>query len=112
MNREHLMNRLERTLKAAAALALITAVVACSAGGPATQVNQPTNSPTANGYTGPASANADVQAFKINLWENIRASNRCGGCHHAGGQSPMFARSDDVHLASQAVRPRGTVAEP
>jgi len=112
MNREHLMNRLERTLKAAAALALITAVVACSAGGPATQVNQPTNSPTANGYTGPAPANADVQAFKINLWENIRASNRCGGCHHAGGQSPMFARSDDVNLAYQAVGPLVNFAQP
>ena len=40
-----------------------------------------------------------MQAFKVNLWQNINASNRCGNCHKAGGQSPMFARSDDVNLA-------------
>jgi len=93
-----------RALQAAAAVALVTAVVACSAGGPATQVNQPTTggASTANDYTGPAASNADVQSFKINLWENIRVTNRCGGCHHEGGQSPMFARSDDVNLAYQA----------
>ena len=54
-------------------------------------------------YSGPAPATADVQAFKINLWENIRANNRCGTCHSAeGGQAPMFARSDDVNLAYAA----------
>src|SRR5205823_1874814 len=49
--------------------------------------------------------NADVQAFKVNLWENIRTADKCGGCHHEGGQSPMFARSDDVNLAYQAANP-------
>src|SRR5690606_2787848 len=52
-------------------------------------------------YTGPAPANADIQAFRINLWENIRGGNRCGNCHGAGGQAPTFARSDDVNQAYQ-----------
>ncbi len=103
-----------RVLKHAAALVLVVVVAACSAGGPSTTVNQPTSSSgaTANSYTGPAASNADVQAFKINLWENVRQSDRCGACHHAGGQSPMFARSDDVNLAYQAVGPLVNFTQP
>ena len=51
---------------------------------------------------GPRPASADVEAFKVNLWQNINMSSRCGGCHKAGGQSPMFARSDDVNQAYSA----------
>src|ERR1700738_1103262 len=89
-------------------------LAACSGGGAATTVNQQATPPssTANAYTGPAPANADVQAFKINLWENIRPANRCGGCHHEGGQSPMFARSDDVNLAYQAAGPLINLTDP
>ncbi|HVW71257.1 MAG TPA: LamG domain-containing protein [Steroidobacteraceae bacterium] len=114
MYREHPMNRFgllaagARTLQALAALALVTLVTACAggSGGAATVVNQATsNTSTANAYTGPAAATADVTAFQVNLWQNIRVQNRCGGCHHAGGQSPMFARSDDVNLAYQAALP-------
>ncbi|MFO1465583.1 MAG: hypothetical protein U1F35_03930 [Steroidobacteraceae bacterium] len=52
-------------------------------------------------YAGPAPATADVQAFKINFWDNVRSTNRCGQCHNAGspGQAPNFARNDDVNLA-------------
>jgi hypothetical protein len=53
-------------------------------------------------YTGPAPASADVEAFKVNLWQNIITPTRCGGCHKAGGQSPEFARSDDVNQAYAA----------
>jgi hypothetical protein len=101
--------------KVAAALILVTAVTACSSGsnGPATSVlQQTTNTSTANAYTGPAASTADVTAFQINLWQNIRVQNRCGGCHHEGGQSPMFARSDDVNLAYQAVLPLINVSNP
>ncbi|HYJ41767.1 MAG TPA: LamG domain-containing protein [Steroidobacteraceae bacterium] len=74
----------------------------CSSGGAPTVVNPVTTAPPVLDYTGPASANADVQAFRINLWENIKGNNRCGSCHGAGGQTPMFARNDDVNLAYQA----------
>jgi hypothetical protein len=56
----------------------------------------------ASNYTGPAAANADTASFQVNLWNNIRTADKCGGCHHEGGQDPQFARSDDVNLAYQA----------
>ncbi len=89
-------------IRAAAALAALATLAACSGGGAPTEVNPVTTPPPVADYTGPAPANADVQAFRINLWENIKASNRCGGCHNAGGQTPNFARNDDVNLAYQA----------
>src|SRR5882762_9062125 len=56
-------------------------LAACGGGGAPTMVNQQSTPPssTANAYTGPAAANADVQAFKINLWENIRPAAAVGG---------------------------------
>jgi len=119
MSRENFMNRFQsisagvRMLRQAAALAMLTTVVACTAGGPSTTPSQNTNpGNNASNYTGPAAANADVQAFKVNLWENIRTSDKCGGCHHEGGQSPMFARSDDVNLAYQAANPLVNFQQP
>src|SRR5438105_2155723 len=105
---------LTRTLGPCAALLVLVTLGACSGGGAPTTVNQQSTPPgsTANAYTGPAPANADVQAFKINLWDNIRPANRCGGCHHQGGQSPMFARSDDVNLAYQAAGPLVNLVRP
>jgi len=106
--------------RAARALTLATTLVglallsACSAGGPATTVNQLSTPPTnsADNYTGPPPANADVQAFKLSFWTNVTPSNRCGGCHHAGGQSPQFARTDDVNLAYQAALPLVNLTNP
>jgi cytochrome c553 len=119
MSRENFMNRFQsisagvRTLRHAAAIALLATVAACTAGGPATTATQSTTPGTvAASYTGPAAANADVQSFKVNLWENIRTSDKCGGCHHEGGQSPMFARSDDVNLAYQAANPLVNFTQP
>ena len=92
-----------RWITAALATALSATMLAgCSGGGAPTVENPIRESPPVLDYTGPASANADVQAFRINLWQNIKANNRCGGCHNAGGQTPMFARNDDVNLAYQA----------
>jgi len=79
-------------------VSLILALCACS-GGAATTPNPNPQTVTSASYAGPAPATADVQAFRINLWQNINSSSRCGNCHKAGGQSPMFARSDDVNLA-------------
>lgn len=81
-------------------IGLVAVVLSACSGGAATTANPNGNgSVTAASYTGPAPSTADVQAFKINLWQNINTPNRCGNCHKAGGQSPMFARSDDVNLA-------------
>src|ERR1700729_296471 len=70
--------------------------------GAATPTNPaPSQSVTADAYTGPPAATADVTAFQINFWNNVRTQNRCGQCHNATtpAQMPNFARSDDVNLA-------------
>jgi len=83
-------------------LAASFALTACGGGGAATTAT-PASAPTSNvnAYTGPAAATADVQAFEVNLWNNIRGQNRCGQCHNATtpAQMPNFARSDNVNLA-------------
>ncbi|MHB8722187.1 MAG: LamG domain-containing protein, partial [Steroidobacteraceae bacterium] len=86
----------------ALAAAASFALSACGGGGApttATAATAPTS--TAASYTGPAPATADVQAFEINFWNNVRVQNRCGQCHNATSpaQMPNFARSDDVNLA-------------
>jgi len=123
MNRERLTNRFElipagwgvlkRTPVAALILALLTAVAACSGGaGHGSSSNPGSGSgpppgpgPTGTSYNGPPAANADVMSFQTNLWSNVNGSDRCGGCHKAGGQEPLFARFDDVNLAYQAAGP-------
>lgn len=84
-----------------AAIAVALLLTGCG-GGAATTENPVTAPPPSIEYKGPAPASADVQAFRINVWENLKANNRCGQCHYAGGQSPQFVRTDDVNLAYQA----------
>jgi hypothetical protein len=80
--------------------AAVCALSACAGGGADTEINPATGAPNVSNYNGPAPATPDVQSFKINLYDNIRSNNRCGSCHSVdGGQSPMFARADDVNLA-------------
>ena len=84
--------------------ALLTVLTACSGGsGSDTQALENLNavSATAN-YTGPAPHNADVQSFKLEVWDKLVADNRCGGCHGSGGQAPNFVRGDDINLAYNA----------
>lgn len=100
----------------AAGLALAATVLAGCSGGSGAAVEQNPGGgpggPTSN-YSGPAPATADVQSFKLNLWDNIQANNRCGSCHsETGGQSPMFARHDDVNLAYAAANDVVTLTTP
>jgi hypothetical protein len=99
MNSSTLQSKIFRWAVAVSAAAVLAG---CSSGGAPTVENPVTQQPNVPTYTGPAAANADVQAFRINLWENIKGNNRCGSCHGAGGQTPTFARNDDVNLAYQA----------
>jgi hypothetical protein len=86
----------------AALAALATFALAGCGGGAGTEKSPVTTGPSVGpSYTGPAPANADIQAFRVNFWENVRGGNRCGSCHTAGGQAPQFARSDDVNAAYQ-----------
>ncbi|MEL6870856.1 MAG: LamG domain-containing protein [Pseudomonadota bacterium] len=80
-------------------LAAVGIISACSGGGAETQVNPITSAPPTTGYNGPAPETADVQSFKLNVWDNIQAEAGCGDCHGTGGQVPTFARDDDINLA-------------
>jgi len=81
-------------------LVTVAGLTACG-GGESTTANPITVGATsASNYSGPAPATADVQAFKLNLWDNLQGTNRCGSCHVVGGTGPTkFARSDDINLA-------------
>lgn len=86
-----------------AALATLgmVALAGCG-GGSGTATNPITDGPSAGPtYNGPPPATSDIQAFRVAFWENVRAGDRCGSCHNAGGQAPTFARSDDVNQAYQ-----------
>ncbi|HEV7606966.1 MAG TPA: hypothetical protein VGO61_06500, partial [Steroidobacteraceae bacterium] len=104
--------QLKNSLRWITAAFAVAVLAGCSSGGAPTMENPVTVPQTVSDYTGPASANADVQAFRINLWENIKANNRCGACHNAGGQTPMFARNDDVNLAYQAANSVVNLTQP
>ena len=111
MTGRQIISGFTRTLKYASVLTLAAVVAACSSGAGTVQ-NPVTTAPPVADYSGPAPQNADVQAFKLNLWENIKANNRCGGCHNANGQSPSFARNDDVNAAYQAANTVVNLTQP
>jgi hypothetical protein len=112
MRRLEVISRVSPLFTVAIGLLVTVALCGCGPSGPATQVNQPTGAAAKSNYTGPAPASKDVQAFEVSLWNNVRSSDRCGGCHYAGGQSPQFARSDDVNLAYQAALPLVNTSQP
>ena len=81
----------------------LSAIVLAACGGGAQTTDNPITSitPTST-YSGPPPQTADVQAFKLSVWDNIQASNRCGGCHVPGGiGTGSFARNDDINIAYQ-----------
>src|SRR5690606_16771053 len=84
-----------------AVAAAASVLAACSGGSGAPTTENPSNGgPPSSAYNGPPPATADVQSFKLNLWDSIHMSNRCGACHsEEGGQAPLFARSVDINLA-------------
>lgn len=90
------------------------ALAACGAGGVDPQVNPPapgSQQQTSN-YNGVAPASADVQAFKVNLWDNVSSQSRCGACHVQSNQSPTFARNDDINQAYSAAQTIVDLAQP
>ena len=79
------------------------AITACG-GGAGTVDNPLVQSPggprvvTYNGLNGPR--DADVNAFLQKVWTPMQNSATCGNCHNeATGQTPMFARFDDINMA-------------
>ncbi|GAA5217504.1 LamG domain-containing protein [Corallincola platygyrae] len=87
-----------------ALLASVALLNGCG-GGSDTETLPPSNQqPTDGNYNGPAPATTDVQRFKLNLWDNLEAVNRCGACHNTD-QAPYFVRDDDINLAYTETNP-------
>ena len=79
-----------------------TVLVACGGGAPTTD-NPITNVEPPSTYNGPPPLTADIQSFKLNVWDNLQATNRCGSCHAQGGQgNGYFVRNDDINMAYEA----------
>ncbi|MCH8072525.1 MAG: LamG domain-containing protein [Proteobacteria bacterium] len=95
--------RIARTLRLILVAGLSSAVlVACGGGAPTTD-NPITSVTPPSTYNGPPPQTADIQSFKLNVWDNIQATNRCGSCHAQGGQgNGYFVRNDDINLAYEA----------
>src|SRR5690606_1339687 len=94
---------------------LAAALAGCSGGSGADVQELPGSGGGTGGatYNGPPPSTPDVQSFKINLFDNVRAPNRCGACHGLdGGQSPLFARADDVNLAYAEANPLVNLTSP
>lgn len=92
--------------------ALLLLLQACGGGsGAAVETNPVTSTPDVSNYNGPAPASADVQSFKLNVWDNLVPNNRCGSCHNES-QSPRFVRADDINLAYDLANPLVDLNDP
>jgi len=97
MKHKHAASRFRNILTVT--LSLLFVVLAGCGGGSTAKNPVTSNTTTVQTYAGPAASTADVQSFKLNLWDNLVDQNRCGACHGTGGQSPNFVRTDNINLA-------------
>ena len=72
--------RMLRGLRFVLIAGLSGAVLAGCGGGAQTTDNPITSVTPPSTYNGPPPQTADIQSFKLNVWDNIQATNRCGGC--------------------------------
>jgi mono/diheme cytochrome c family protein len=97
------MTKANGSLKPVVVAALASILLAACGGGAQTTDNPlPTGGSGGSGtaYNGPAPRDNDVFKFQQELWSNVKTMDRCGNCHSVdGGQTPMFARNDDVNMA-------------
>lgn len=90
------------------------ALTACGGGASTESLPAPRGGTTVGvAYTGPAPVTEDIQRFKLNLWDHLAETNRCGACHGQDGPaSPAFARNDDINAAYAAVNPLVDLTSP
>jgi hypothetical protein len=98
----------------AVAMLALAGLAACGSG-EQTAVNPVTSTTPAgsNAYpsNAPPPATSDVQAFKLNVWDNLQGDDRCGSCHKPS-QTPRFVRADDINIAYQEANTVVDLASP
>jgi len=88
---------------------LASLMIAC--GGAVDTIANPDLNTGTTDYRGPPSATSDVRAFEVNLWNFLKADNRCGQCH-ANGQQPDFVNTNNVNLAYAKAVPLVSFLDP
>ena len=88
---------------------LAAALIACE--GPST-VQNPTQTDNTVTNDSPPAATADVRSFEVNVWNSLKAENRCGQCHGNAGQTPTFADASDVNIAYSFAVPLVDLQDP
>ncbi|WP_339798866.1 hypothetical protein [uncultured Marinobacter sp.] len=83
----------------AGALLMVTVALGGCKLGESTESLPNTRAPGTTTYGGPPPATADVQSFKLSVWDNLVQPARCGDCHNSSGQSPRFVHEGDVNIA-------------
>lgn len=86
-------------------------VILMACDGPATLPN-PTQNDGASVNNGPPAATEDVRSFEVNVWNSLKAENRCGQCHGNAGQAPTFADASDVNIAYSFAVPLVDLQDP
>jgi len=101
-----------QVLRITLALVILALLQSCGTGSGAPVVqNALTTTAAVSNYSGPPPATADVQAFKLALWDNLVPNNRCGSCHNES-QNPRFVRADDINLAYDAANTVVNLSDP
>ena len=63
-------------------------------------------------YQGPPPNNQQIKDFQDNLWNALRAENRCGQCHDSDGGQVAFVDETDVNVAYAIALPYVSLADP
>ncbi len=106
--------KLTHTIKTTLISALLLAGLAACEG--TTETVQ--NPFTGNGQDlneGPPAATEDARRFEINVWNNLKAENRCGQCHTQDSdqaQEPYFMERSDVNVAYSYAVPLVNLQDP
>ena len=93
--------KLTHTIKTALISTLLLAGLAACEGTTET-VQNPFSGNGQDINDGPPAATEDARRFEINVWNNLKADNRCGQCHTQDSdqaQEPYFMERSDVNVA-------------
>ncbi len=90
---------------------LLAAALLASCGGGSDTVANPDLGTLNVAYNGPPPATDDVRAYQINVWDNLKAQNRCGQCH-GQDQEPVFVDPNDVNSAYAQAIPHINLVDP